>query len=733
MSPAPVRVGVDIGGTFTDIVVARADGTLIVNKTSSTPDDPGLAVVEGLADVLRGAHIPPESVVEVVHGTTVASNTILQKKGARTGLVTTRGFRDVLEIGRIRTPDLYDLQWDKPVPLVERRWRLEVDERIGADGLVIRPLDRPGLVDAADRLIAEGVTSIAVCFINSYLNPLHEVEAERVLRERYPGLDVTASYRVLPEIKEYERTSTTVVNAYLLPIMQGYLARLSASLADLGIRAPLLVVASNGGVMGAAQAAERPVFAVGSGPAAGVAGAARLGTMTGHGNLIAFDMGGTTAKASLVEEGRVSLTSEYEFREGISTSSRFIKAGGYMLKVPAIDIAEVGAGAGSIAFIDAGGLLRVGPESAGAVPGPACYGLGGERPTVTDANVVLGYLNPAYLAGGERPLDAGRARAAIARTVAEPLGLDPDAAAHGIREVANANMARAIRAVTVERGRDPRDFTLVAFGGSGPVHAVDVARALEIPRVLVPIAPGVFTAVGMLASDLEHHFVRASASPLVTLSLDAVNARLDDMVRQARATLQAEGYGGDAVRLAVQADLRYVGQGSELTVSLPTERLDAEAVRGLERAFAREYATTYGAATGGPVELGNVRLVATGVRRHRLDLGALKATATSARAADVRAVSFGRGVARVETPVVARDAIGTSPHRGPLIVESYDSTVVVPPDCQVAADAAGNLVVILQSGDVDGAPNPSARGSEAGRPGRAAPSTCVNEALESTS
>ncbi|HTG13273.1 MAG TPA: hydantoinase/oxoprolinase family protein, partial [Candidatus Eisenbacteria bacterium] len=442
------RVGVDIGGTFTDLVLRLADGTLRVSKVSSTPEDPGLAVVRGLDALLRAAGVPPATVVEVVHGTTVASNTILQKKGARVGLLTTRGFRDVLEIGRVRTPDLFDLTWEKPEPLVERRHRLEVDERIAADGAIVRPLDREGLLAAAERLVADGADVVAISFINSYVNPVHERLAESLLTARFPTLDVTASYRVLPEIKEYERTSTTVVNAYLLPVMRRYLANLAAGLRGIGVEAPLLVVASNGGVVGAAAAAERPVFAVGSGPAAGVAGAARLGPVADTPNLIAFDMGGTTAKAALVEDGRVSLTTEYEFREGLSTSSRFIKAGGYMLKVPAIDIAEVGAGAGSIAHIDDGGLLRVGPESAGAHPGPACYALGGGRPTVTDANVALGFLNPAYLAGGELRIDAERARAAIRAHVAEPLGLSVEDAAHGIREVANANMARAIRSVT---------------------------------------------------------------------------------------------------------------------------------------------------------------------------------------------------------------------------------------------------------------------------------------------
>src|SRR6185503_11861997 len=363
--------------------------------------------------------------------------------------LTTRGFRDVLEIGRIRTPDLFDLTWDKPVPLVERRRRLEVDERMGADGSVVHPLDPASVHAAVDRLVKDGVEVIAICFINSYVNPAHERETERLIRQRHPGLEVSASYRVLPEIKEYERTSTTVVNAYLLPIMRRYLDNLAEGLRGIGIQAPLLVIASNGGVVGARAAADKPVFCVQSGPSAGVAGAARLGRVTGAQNLLAFDMGGTTAKAWLVEDGRVSLTSEYEFREGISTPSRFIKAGGYMLKVPAIDIAEVGAGAGSIAWIDAGGLLRVGPESAGAAPGPACYAIGGTRPTVTDANVALGFLNPEYLAGGELKLDAARAEAAIREQVAGPLGLSVVEAAHGIREVANANMARAIRSVTI--------------------------------------------------------------------------------------------------------------------------------------------------------------------------------------------------------------------------------------------------------------------------------------------
>jgi N-methylhydantoinase A len=692
MTPSRVRIGVDIGGTFTDIVVAREDGTVLVSKVTSTPTDPGAAVVDGVAALLGSASIAPGAVIEVVHGTTVASNTILQHVGAPTGLLTTRGFRDVLEIGRIRTPDMFDLTWDKPVPLVERRHRLEIDERMGADGAIVRALDPESVVTAADRLVRDGITSVAICFINSYLNPAHEQEAERIVRLRHPSLDVTASWRVLPEIREYERTSTTVVNAYLLPVMRRYLAALAAGLRRIGIEAPLLVVASNGGVVGAGAAGERPVFAVGSGPAAGVVGAARLGEASGARDLIAFDMGGTTAKASLVEDGKVCLTSEYEFRGGISTSSRFIKAGGYMLKVPAIDIAEVGAGAGSIAWLDDGGLLRVGPQSAGAVPGPACYGIGGERPTVTDANVALGFLNPGYLAGGELRLEARRAHDAIRRYVAQPLGMSVAAAAHGIRQVANANMARAIRSVTIERGRDPREYALIAFGGSGPVHAVDVARALEIRRVLVPVSPGVFTAMGMLASDLQHHFVRAHAALLARMSFAAANKVIEEMARDARETLAAEGYTDAECGFVYHADLRYAGQGSELSVRLPDAVFDGGSVAALRTAFKAEYTTTYGYATDEDLELVNLRLVATGFRSHRLDFRRIDVTA-KASAPGHRLVTFDRNAPPIDTPVVPREEVRAL--TGPAIVESYESTVVVPPRCEVGTDACGNLVISI--------------------------------------
>jgi N-methylhydantoinase A len=685
-----VRLGCDIGGTFTDIVLQLPDGRLFVNKVSTTPRDPGRAVVGGIRAVLAQAGVAAEAISEIVHGTTIASNAILQKAGAKTGVLTTRGFRDVLEIGRIRTPRMFDLAWHKPEPLSPRRWRLEVGERMAADGEVVRPLDPQELREAARFFAAEGVEAIGICFLNSYINPKHELEAKALLEREFPKLLVTVSCEVLPEMKEYERTSTTVVNAYILPVMRTYLARLRRDLREIGSEAPLQVMASNGGMMGIAAASERPVFAVASGPAGGVTGAARLGSVTGDRDMIVFDMGGTTAKASLVESGVPLLANEYEFREGMSAPSRFIKGGGYMLKVPAIDIAEVGAGGGSVASIDPGGLLIVGPESVGADPGPACYRLGNERPTVTDANMVLGYLNPAALAGGSLKVDAELSRRSVLKYVAEPLGLSLLDAAQGIRQVANVNMARAIRAVTVERGRDPREMTLVAFGGSGPVHAVEVARLLGIRRVVAPVMAGVFSALGMLAADAEHDFLRALLRPLDRCNAEDVSAILAQLQRQGRDALAAEGYAGAGASFTAKADLRYLGQSSELTMpysSLEQARAD----------FQKTYAETFGYSNDEPVELVNLRLTARGSGANRLRFERIRADASALEGvAGTRKVNFARGEAPVETPIIARRDMSTQSRKGPLIVESYDTTVVVPPGVAARADATGNVILELE-------------------------------------
>jgi N-methylhydantoinase A len=686
------RIGVDIGGTFTDLVLLDGGGCLFVAKVSSTPSRPEEAVLRGIRELLGIARLAPSGVGEVLHGTTVGSNTLLERTGAPTGLITTKGFRDVLEIGRVRTPGMFDLTWDKPEPLVARRHRHEVRERVAADGSVVEPLAEEDVAAAGEALHAAGIRSIAVCFLNSYRNLDHERRAAALLKSRFPQLDVTASVEVLPEMKEYERTSTTAVNAYVLPVMRSYLLRLEEGLRGLGITAPLLVVNSNGGLSASATAQAKPVFFISSGPAAGVVGAARLGDAAGEKELIVFDMGGTTAKASLVVGGKVSRTNEYEFRAGISTPSRFIKAGGYMMKVPAIDVAEVGSGAGSIASVDVGGLIHVGPRSAGADPGPACYGLGGTEPTVTDANVVLGYLNPAALAAGTLKLDRRLAEAAIERALATRLRLPIEQAAYGVREVVNANMARAIRAVTVERGVDPRDFTLVAFGGSGPVHACDLAATLGIRRVLFPNLPGVFTAVGMLASDVERFLVRAFPGLLMTLDATAMERVLGELRDEAAKVLAEEGYGAADAEFRFEADLRYKGQDSELSIPVMLP-LGADPAARLAEAFRTEYRAVYQYASDGAIEITALRAVGRGLRRTRLNFAGMRIMNDhpAPGAIGERRVYFGRDSGWRATPVLRRADIAGQ-LAGPAIVESADTTIALPPGWTIERDRAGDLV-----------------------------------------
>jgi N-methylhydantoinase A len=695
MRDREASIGVDIGGTFTDLVLRDGTGRCFARKVPSTPDRPEAAVITGIGEILAAAGLAAADVTEVLHGTTVGSNTLLQKVGARTGLLTTRGFRDVLEIGRLRTPDMFDLTWDKPLPLVPRRLRREIDERIDARGAVLKPLDVGQAVDIARELVAAGVESLAICFINSYRNPAHEIAAEQAIRGALPDLPVTTSVSVLPEQREYERTSTAVVNAYVQPGLAGYLKRLRQALGGIGITAPLSVANSNGGLAAAVTAETKPVFFISSGRSAGVVGAARLGEVTGNGDLIVFDMGGTTASASLVQGGEVTRTTEYEFRDGISTPSRFIKAGGYMMSVPTIDVAEVGSGAGSIAWLDAGGLLHVGPVSAGAAPGPACYRRGGTRPTVTDANVALGLL-PERLAGGALTLDRDAARAAIAREIAEPLGIDVDAAACGIREVVNANMTRAIRAVTVERGVDPRDFTLLSFGGSGPLHGCDVAAALGIPRVLFPRMPGVFTAMGMLTGDIERFFIRPCPGRIAAFDAARAAATVAEMRAEALRTMAEEGFAPERAEITVTLDLRFVGQDSAIAVPLP-DRFAGDPSDLLRNDFLERYRKLYHYASSDEVESTSIRLLARGLRQGKLDFTRLDlGAARPAGGGGSRPARFSRGGGWLTAPVIARDAVAGR-LSGPLLIESDDSTVVIPPGVAVAADRHGNLVAELQA------------------------------------
>ena len=687
------RIAIDIGGTFTDIALLTDAGLIHQSKISSTPADPSVAVIEGVGQLLAELSIPPGAIAEVLHGTTVGSNTILQRKGAKTGLITTRGFRDVLEIGRIRMPDMFDLTWEKPKPLVPRRHRMEAIERMAADGSIVEPLSEASVVSAGKALVAEDIEAVAIAFINSYRNPAHELQAEAVIRANFPHLLVTTSCAVLPEMKEYERTSTTVVNAYLLAAMRSYLQRLESGLCAIGVAAPILVMTSNGGMLAANVTCEKPVLVVASGPAGGVIGAARLGVARNDRDVIVFDMGGTTAKAVIIEDGRPSMTSEYEFRDGISTSSRFIKAGGYMLKVPAIDIAEVGAGGGSMAGIDKGGLLIVGPQSAGAVPGPACYGLGNDRPTVTDANVVLGFINATSLAGGKLHIDRALSEKAIRVHVGDPLSLPMQDAAHGIRAVANAAMARAIRAVTVERGLDPRDLTLMAFGGNGGVHAPDLARQLGIPRVVIPPMSGIFSALGMLASDIEHTALKTVSQRLDQMSVANLREIKEELRKQVAAQLAADGYQAERTAFLWEADLRHEGQATELTV--PFEGEDFAQIR--ER-FIAEYFKTYGYRDSTPMELMKVRVAGRGLRDNRLDFGNMKIAARAgASQSGTRHISFARGEPAIAVEIVDRSALGSASRQGPLIIEEFDATIVVPPDAKVHKDSIGCIVLEFEA------------------------------------
>lgn len=687
---AEARIGVDIGGTFTDLVLIRGDGSIFHRKVSSTPAAPEQAVLQGVREIMEDAAVTPEAVSEIVHGTTVGSNTLLQKVGAPTGLITSKGFRDVLEIGRLRTPGMFDLQWEKPQPLVPRRHRMEVTERIAADGTVLTPLDEAEVIAAADELVGQGITSLAVCFLNSYRNPMHEERAEEILRASHPKLRITTSVSVLPEAKEYERTSTTVVNAYVRPVLEQYLGALESGLGAIGVKARLLVCNSNGALASSETARTKPVFFISSGRAAGAAGGARLGEAIGLRNMVVFDMGGTTASAALVQEGELSRVSEYEFRAGISTPSRFIKAGGYMMSVPSVDVAEVGSGAGSIAHIDEGGLMRVGPISAGADPGPVCYGMGGTRPTVTDANLVLGYL-PASLAGGSRALSVDKARKAVDDHLGKRSGLVTEAAARGVREVVNANMARAIRAVTVERGVDPRHFTLVAIGGSGPAHAADIARLLSMPRILVPASPGVFTAMGMLAGDVERYFIRAFPGNLDDLDRQEAAALLAALRDEARTALLAEGVASDDIGLLPELNMRFRGQELFLPVGFD-ETADTDDLR--ER-FIAAYQAIYSYAPSDVIETVSIRLTGRGQRPGKLDFtrhaagdGAQHASRTQ------RDVFFGEPHGWLTTPVYDRTAMPPC-IEGPAIVEAIDSTLAIPPGTVAEIDPHGNILMTV--------------------------------------
>ena len=685
------RAGIDIGGTFTDIVLMSDDGAVRTRKLPSTVEDYSRGIVEGLAALLSDSGIAPGEIGSVLHATTIGSNAVLERTGARTGLITTAGFRDVLEIRDLRMPRLYDLRWTKPPPLVPRRHRIGIAERTRADGTVALAPDAAEVERAVAFLLGEGVESLAVCLLNAHANGENERLVAEIVSRVAPHLPVSLSHAVLPEIKEYPRTSTTVINAYLLPVVRAYLDRLRNGLASRGVAAPVMLMQSNGGLLAAQQAARLPMTLVESGPAAGVIGARALARRLGLARIVTFDMGGTTAKAAMVEEGEAARAAEFQVGGGILQGSRLLTGGGYTLKVPAIDLAEVGAGGGSIVSLDPGGAPKVGPRSAGATPGPVCYGQGGTEPTVTDCALTLGWLDPAGLAGGAIRLDRAAADAAIAERIARPLGLSLEEAAHGMIRIAVATMMRAIRAVSVERGRDPRRFALFAFGGNGPLFGALMAEELGMTEVVVPPAPGLFSAFGLLYAEVEHHLSTTFRTRLDRADPAAFAEARAALEREAAARLAADGFPPERRAFAATAELRYVGQSSELAVPLPDgEAADVLAALPALFAAAHERAYGYAAGPGEPVEIVALQLIGRGVPERPPLPERVEPDHAEVQEGQRRAFFGAHGWH--EVPVVSRRAASAGAS-GPLIVTEYDATCLVPPGWRVRGDGLGNLIL----------------------------------------
>ena len=687
------RLGVDIGGTFTDIVVLAPDGTIFSKKILSTPDDYSRAIEDGVVQLLDETGISAGEITEFAHGTTVATNALIERRGGKVALITTRGFRDVLELGRFRSPRLYDLSFRKPDPLVERRLRFEVEERTNGKGEVLVPVDGEALERLAERLVEEEIQAVAICFINSYVNPENELDAQRRMEKHLPGIPISASAQLLPQIQEYERTSTTVVNAYIRPVVESYVTSLVERMGRIGLGIPLTIMQSSGGVLPAELAAANPVYIIESGPAAGVVGAQRMAQLLGLSDLMILDMGGTTAKASLVRDGKFTIVPEAEVG-GDAAGHRLLQGAGYPIQVPTIDIAEVGAGGGSIAAVDAAGGFQVGPRSSGAVPGPVCYAQGGDQPTVTDANLALGYLNPAALVGGNLTLDEAGARTALADLGTRIDRSDTDTA-YGVHLIANANMMRALSSVSSERGVDPSGFTLIAVGGSGGVHAAGLAESLGIRRLLVPPAAGLFSALGLLFADIEHHLVRAYYRPMADTTPAAFNAAVQPLIDEAHRLLESEGFTDASRREAeVEVSMKYMGQTWTLPVPCHEFPVDAKQMVTLAEAFGEVHHQQYGYRSDNEA----LQLVALGVigrgipAMARVPDHVSRAQEWIAESGE-REAYFGPDHGWLSAAVMPRGGLGKEALDGPLIVEEYDTTIVVRPGWRASLDSWNNIVV----------------------------------------
>lgn len=689
------EIGVDIGGTFTDVILIDPSGRVNSHKLLSTPDNFSNAMIKGIEQICARANIELSSITKIVHGTTVVTNACIEMKGAKVGLLTTRGFRDILEIGRGRLPAVLDLSWEKPPPLVPRYLRREVIERIDGNGKVKEHLDHESVEVAVKNLLDENIESIAVCLINSPANPIHEIAVSKIIKHLAPNIPLSISSEVMPMYSEYERTSEVTLNAYVMPLVKQYLTSLKQELNSIGISAPLYIMQSNGGMTTPENAMARPIEIIECGPAAGVVGATRLSDHS-HSSLITFDMGGTTAKASIVEEGQVSHAREYEVGGSLNRASRLLKGSGYVVRVASIDIAEIGAGGGSILKIDAGGGVAIGPESAGADPGPACYDLGGINPTIADADLVLGYINPKHLCGGTYPLNSGKAEKALASDIGPALGLDVVEAAYGIYQLANARMMRAIKSVSSERGRDPSKFSLHAFGGAGPVHAAGVAKGLGMNRIVIPPAPGVFSAFGLLTGNIERHFSRSFSRPWNKSSFVEANSIIDDLEKEASSTMSlwaGKDWDND-LSINRLMDLQYDGQGSSLSIALRGNSNVPTSVETIADLFETLHKETFGHfLPNHPIRTTGLRLIASisaSVEPKKVSFNAPAFKISDAS----RPAYWGPNHGLIDTPVETLANIRNGLH-GPILIDSYDTTIVVPPNAWVEKNPNAGVTIYL--------------------------------------
>jgi N-methylhydantoinase A len=689
------RLGVDIGGTFTDaILIDEETGQSRISKVSSTPSDPSNGFLEVTDRILALAGTDPQSLRYVVHGTTVATNAIIQRRIARTALIATQGFSDVLEIGRQIRPTLYDIQFQKPMPLVPRNLAFGVPERLNWRGEVLLPLDEAAVRRVAEKLRAESVGSVAVCLLHSYANAIHEERIGEILAEMLPGVAVSLSCRIAPEFREYDRASTIVINAGIQPIVQEYLGSIEQRLRGRQVAAELLVMQSGGGVLTFQTAGERPVFIVESGPAAGVIATSHLARNLGVTNAISFDMGGTTAKVGLVRGGTPQITKEYHVGAVAQPGAGAARGSGYPIRTPVIELAEIGAGGGSIAWVDSGGALRVGPTSAGAEPGPAAYGRGGQEPTITDANLFLGRLGADSFLGGELHLDIDAATRAIERACAKPLGRDLVSTAYGIIEIANSAMASALRLMSIQRGLDPRTFALVGFGGAGPVHANRLAAQMGIGTTIVPPSPGTFSALGLLLNDLRHDFSQTYKRRMTAVDLDAIRRIFERMEGEGRAMLAREQVPEVDISIEHHLEMQYVGQSYVLPIRLARGAIDAADMATAVADFHAAHAAAYGfSVTAEPTEIVNVRLAAVGrippwtPRRVGRDGPRPEPKGT-------REVYFEESGGFTTCAIYDRAHFQeTTWVNGPCIVEEMDSTTVIHPGYVANVDTWGNLVI----------------------------------------